>query len=123
MKNAELLLLFQGYGRSGSLVNLLFPDTDMNITLRCRDYGYTIKKQIKEHLELIDELYNTTFLTDVSHHVLMNEIDLDDHITTCHSRYGEPAIDVDKQLTYLSEHHAISPEKYVDLTSYIAIVK
>jgi hypothetical protein len=123
MKNAALILLFQAYCRSGSIVTLAFQDTDMNITLRCRDSGYTIKKQIKEHLELIDELYNTTFLTDVSHHVLMNEIDLDDHISTCHSRYGKPAIDVDKQLAYLNKHHGISSEKYVDLTSFITIGK
>lgn len=123
MKNAKLLMIFQPYGRNGSELSLEFPEPDMNINLRCSQYGSWISKKLKDHLTLVDDLYGTDYLSEVTAWLLMENADFPKHVSRCHAYYGNAAPDSVKQLIVLKEKYGIDIDNYNGITSYIAVGK
>jgi len=121
MKKAKVILVFQPYFRSGSRLSLIFPDPDMDKTVSCSDYGMFIGSQMKEHLTLLDEVYGTDYLNEITTKILEQRQDFANHVSRCHAFYGNAAPDSVKQLIELKEKYDIDTDNIAGITSSIVI--
>lgn len=119
----QFILLFSPYGRDGSEFRLICPDSTFNLHTRDGQYGFSIARTLRLHIDSMKEL---DVDTEALESFLRGDIDnvtqsFSKHISHCHAFYGNGDSNYEDVPKFLNEHYGTELNEELDVTSLIIL--